>query len=135
MKVTALATTVVISSLPFINGYQTQRRTIQRLSNQESIEQEEDVFRYLSTTSMSMEAIETYDPFLELAPNVTESAIEEAAGIVAGHSDMFSKSSKVSMYYILYNHLSITHIILCPLFLTSIQRLFPLLPRAGEFNT
>ena len=70
MKVTAF----VISSLPFINGYQTQRRTIQRLSHQE-LEQEEDVHRLLSATSMSMEAVETYDPFLELAPNVTESAI------------------------------------------------------------
>ena len=32
-----------------------------------------------------MEAAETYDPFLQLAPNVTESAIEEEAdGIIAG---------------------------------------------------
>ena len=94
MKVTALATTVVISSLPFINGYQTQRRTIQRLSNQEleSIEQEEDALfglRSLSDVSMSMVAA-------ELVSNVTDLVdIEATDGLIAGHS-IGAKSSKVS---------------------------------------
>ena len=99
MKVTALAATVVISSLPFINGYQTQRRTIQRLGNQEN--EQEEVLRYLSDNSMSMEAVEKFDPFLELAPNVTESAIEAegviAEGVIAGHSMPASAKSGKSV--------------------------------------
>ena len=72
MKVTALAITIVISSLPFINGYQTQRRTIHRLSHQElTLEQEEEEgLRHLSeTASMSM---------MELVSNVTELVDVEA---------------------------------------------------------
>ena len=103
MKVTALATTVVISSLPFINGYQTQRRTIQRLSNQEleSIEQEEDALfglRSLSDVSMSMVAAELVSNVTDLVDiEATDSVdiIEATDGLIAGHS-IGAKSSKVS---------------------------------------